>query len=87
MLQPATSLDDVYKTLSPEPLLTQEQFQAFYRGQLNDVRGGDKVARLTLGLNRAFGGSHYKALFMGHPGVGRLSACTLTRNWLKFRRQ
>lgn len=32
MLAPATSLDNVYKTLSPEPLLTKEEVQAFYRG-------------------------------------------------------
>lgn len=76
MLQPATSLDDVYKTLSPEPLRTPEQIQAFYRDQLNKVRGDDKVARLGLGLTRALGGSHYKAFLMGHPGVGKSTELT-----------
>ena len=76
LLQPATSLGDVYKTLSPEPLLTPEEIQAFYRGQLNTVRGDDKVSRLALGLNRAFGGNYYKAFLMGHPGVGKSTELT-----------
>ncbi len=61
MLQRATSLDDVYKTLSPEPLLTRDQVRAFYSDRLNAVRGDDKGARLALALNRAFGGNYYKA--------------------------
>ena len=38
------------------------------RGKL---RGEGHVGRLALGLERAFGGSHFKALLMGHPGVGK----------------
>ena len=30
-LEPATSLEDVYKTLSPEPLLSSAEIEAFYR--------------------------------------------------------
>ena len=71
LLHAATTLDDVYQTLSPEPLLTPEEVQAFYSHQLNGVRGDDHVARLALGLNRALGGSHYKALLMGHSGVDK----------------
>jgi hypothetical protein len=76
MLHPATSLDDVYRTLSPEPLLTPEQVRAFYSDRLNTVRGDDKGARLALALNRAFGGSYYKAFLMGHPGVGKSTELT-----------
>ena len=31
LLEPATSLGDVYKTMSTEPLLTPPELQAFYR--------------------------------------------------------
>ena len=44
-LEPATSLNDVYKTLSTEPLMTPAEIQAFYRGGINEVRGGDKVSK------------------------------------------
>ena len=76
LLHAATSLEEVYQTLSPEPLLTPEEVQAFYSDQLNGVRGNDHVARLALGLHRAFGGSHYKALLMGHSGVGKSTELT-----------
>jgi len=71
VLKPAQSLDDVYKTLSPEPLLKPEQLKAFYRSEVNQVRGDDKVARIALALNRASGGNYYKAFLMGHSGVGK----------------
>jgi hypothetical protein len=76
MLQRATSLDDAYKTLSPEPLLTKEELDTFYRDQVNQVRGDDKVARFALALNRSFGGSYYKAFLIGHPGVGKSTELT-----------
>jgi hypothetical protein len=76
MLQPAASLEDVYKTISPEPLVDPEQLRAFYRGEVNKVRGDDKVVRLALALNRAYGGSYYKAFLMGHPGVGKSTELT-----------
>lgn len=71
MLKAATSLAEVYKTLSPKPLVTREELDAFYSSQLNAVRGEDHVDRLALGLDRAFGGSQFKAFLMGHPGVGK----------------
>jgi hypothetical protein len=71
-LQPATTLDDVYKTLQPQPLRTPEELQAFYQDSINAVRGGDKTQRLRLGLNRAHrDGIPYKACVMGHRGVGK----------------
>ena len=76
MLQPASRLDDVYKTISPEPLLDEQQFRAFYRPDVNMVRGGDKVARLKLALGRSYGGAYYKAFLMGHSGVGKSTELT-----------
>lgn len=75
-LTPATRLEDVYKTVSPEPLLTHEELTAFYRNELNEVRGGDRVAHIELGLRRAWGGAFYKAFLMGHPGVGKSTEMT-----------
>jgi len=74
LLQPARSLDDLHKTLSPRPLITPEELEAFYRGQVNQVRGGDIVQRLELELRRAFGALHYKVFLMSHPGVGKSTA-------------
>jgi hypothetical protein len=76
LFEPATSLEDVYKTLSPEPLLTDQEIQAFYRFSLNEVRGGDKVASMALGLERSWGAYFYKAFLVGHPGVGKSTELT-----------
>lgn len=70
-LKPAVKLEDVYKSLSPEPLRTQEGFKLFYREKVNEVRGGDKVSRLRFGLNSSYRGNPFKALLTGHPGVGK----------------
>ena len=68
----ATSLEDVYKTLRPSPLKSIEELNAFYRHEINETRGGDKMKRLRLRLNRsADDGIPFKACIMGHPGVGK----------------
>lgn len=71
-LQRATELSEVYRALRPEPLLTSEQLAAFYASEINDVRGGDKMQRLKLGLQRAHNDRiPFKACVMGHRGVGK----------------
>lgn len=75
-LEPATTLADVYKTVSTEPLMTRTEIEAFYRGRLNDVRGGDKVRNMALGLERSWNAGYYKAFLMGHPGVGKSTELT-----------
>ncbi|MEM6448598.1 MAG: hypothetical protein AAF704_18830, partial [Cyanobacteria bacterium P01_D01_bin.123] len=68
----ATSLDDVYKILSPKPLQTPEELELLYETQINQARGGDKTSRLKLGLIRAHDTTvPYKACVMGHQGVGK----------------
>jgi hypothetical protein len=52
-------------------LITEAELLAFYRPEVNAVRGGDKVKRLEQGLKRAYGITHFKAFFMGHQGVGK----------------
>jgi hypothetical protein len=74
--KPAANLNDVFNNFSPEPLTGHEEFKAFYRGAVNDVRGEDKVKRISLGLERAFEGSRFKCLVAGHPGVGKSTELT-----------
>lgn len=65
-ITPAQSLEEVYRTLQPSPLETPEQLKAFYKEEMNEVRGGDKMKRLEMGLNRAYKDRNYfKAFFMG----------------------
>lgn len=74
---PATTLEEIHQTLSPKPLATVEEIKAFYKAELNHIRGDDKIKRLQLGLNRAFkSGSFYKACLMGHQGVGKSTELT-----------
>jgi len=72
----AVTLDTAYRALEPTPLLKAEDFAAFYRDDINKFRGEDCVARLQLGLERAAGAQYYKALLMGHPGVGKSTELT-----------
>ena len=75
--QAATSLKEIHLTLSPSPLTTQREIDAFYRQEMNEVRGGDKIKRLKLGLERALEAKDsYKACLMGHPGVGKSTELT-----------
>jgi hypothetical protein len=82
MPQRAESLDDAYQVLSPKPLIEPEEFRAFYRNEINAVRGGQVVERLALGLKRAWGVLPYKALVMGHSGVGKSTELTRLANLL-----
>src|ERR1019366_8418707 len=70
-LGPVTYLDHLYRTLRPEPLIGPEEFRSYYRGQVNQVRGEDTVARLSLKLQQAYRSLPFKAFLMGHPGVGK----------------
>jgi hypothetical protein len=68
---PADRLDQIYLTLRPEPLIEPDEFKAFYRQQVNAVRGEDTVGRLSAKLHQAYGAIPFKAFVMGHPGVGK----------------
>lgn len=75
-MQRAETLSDAYKTLSPKPLIEPGEFQSFYKSELNKIRGKDLVAFMSLGLNRSWGTIPYKALLMGHSGVGKSTEMT-----------
>ena len=51
---PATNLNDLYLTLRPDPLIEKEDLDRFYRGEVNEVRGEDTVARLSRKLQQAY---------------------------------
>src|SRR5881628_56379 len=73
---PATDLDHLHLTLRPEPLVEPEEFRKYYRGQVNEVRGDDTVARLSRKLQQAYQALPFKAFLMGHPGVGKSTEVT-----------
>ena len=73
---PATDLDQLYLTLSPEPLTGEEEFARYYRSQVNEVRGGDTVVGLSQKLRQAYGTLPFRAFLMGHPGVGKSTEIT-----------
>src|SRR5271165_6715269 len=68
---PATDLDHLYRTLRPEPLIAPEEFRRFYRSQVNEVRGEDTVALLSLESQQAYRTLPFRAFLMGHSGVGK----------------
>ncbi|MGK7930519.1 MAG: hypothetical protein AB4041_03655 [Microcystaceae cyanobacterium] len=74
--EPVDTLEEMYLTLSPRPLITLQELEAFYRPEINQMRGEDKMLRLKLGLKRATETSYYKGCLMGHPGVGKSTELT-----------
>jgi hypothetical protein len=73
---PVTDLNDLEKVLSPEPLMTNEELDRFYRPEVNVVRGDDTTARLARRYRSAFCAVPYKTFLMGHPGVGKSTEIT-----------
>lgn len=52
-LTPAKTLDEVFKTLSPQPLMRNDEFKAFYRPEMNRVRGEDVISEMAHQLRRS----------------------------------
>ncbi len=75
-LTQAKTLEQIHQTLSPDPLITFDQLDAFYRDDLNPLRGEDIVELIAAPLGWAFGGAHFKALLYGHSGVGKSTELT-----------
>ncbi len=81
---PAQTLDKVYRTLQSGPLETKEQLDAFYREELNQVRGDNRTKRMEFGLREAQNDRlFYKALFMGHAGSGKSTELSRLVNTLQ----
>ncbi len=62
--------------MRPDPLEKPEEFERYYRPQINEVRGDDTVARLSLKLQQSYRALPFKAFVMGHPGVGKSTEIT-----------
>ncbi len=75
-LKKATLLPDVYKTVSPEPLMNPQELDAFYNPEIIAIRGGRVMSKMQTRLLRADRNKPFKAFLMGHPGVGKSSALT-----------
>ncbi len=82
---PATDLDQLYKTLRPEPLVNPQEFQRFYRPQINVVRGEDTVLTLADLLKQSYRALPYRAFLMGHAGVGKSTEITRLLDEVKDR--
>ena len=67
----AESLDDLWKVLDPQPLRTSLELQAFYRDDLNKVRGTGATKQLQLELLRRHGTTKFRCLLYGNQGCGK----------------
>lgn len=67
----ATTLIEMLATLRNAPLTTSAELQAFYRGDVNAVRGSDFVDKVGLQLNVAWKGVRFRSFLMGRSGVGK----------------
>ncbi len=77
ILRPAITLREAAQTLFPEPLTTIDEIAAFYNEELNDIRGGDKVAELREGLETSSRRQPYKAYLVGFRGCGKSTELAL----------
>jgi hypothetical protein len=74
------------KTLHPEALETAEELKAFYRAEIQKVRGIDRTGRLRICLEDAHASElTFKGFLVGHPGVGKTTE--LSRLLLELQNQ
>lgn len=78
MPEVARTLRDVRFTLEPSPLVSDEEFDAFYRGEkaLTFVRGKDVAQDITFELDRTPTDPPYKCFLLGRSGVGKSTEIT-----------
>lgn len=75
-LPKAETLNDLFVTLSPKPLMSLQELDSYYVGDLRDVRGRDVVGELRVGLQRPAGAGDYKAFLSGRTGCGKSTEIT-----------
>lgn len=76
MFSPAKTLSEIHKTISGEPLLENEEYEAFYRPQMNNTRGNDRMGIIEQGLKDSRAPHFFKAFLFGHRGVGKSTELT-----------
>jgi len=86
-LQKAATLADIYNTVSPEPLLTEQELEAFYGSEIIELRGSAVISRIKTRLLHSNVERPFKGYFMGHSGVGKSSALTRLKYDIKDRFQ
>jgi len=70
--EPATTLAEIAQTLQPEALETAAELDAFYRPEIQAVRGINRTGQLKICLQDAYAADlPFKAFLLGHPGVGK----------------
>lgn len=71
-LVPAKNLQEISKTLRPDPLESQEELDAFYKKEIQQLRKVDSIGQIRLELEDALANQqNFKAFVMGHLGVGK----------------
>ncbi|MCG9894502.1 MAG: hypothetical protein MH204_03375 [Fimbriimonadaceae bacterium] len=78
MVRFAKRLREVNGVLSPRPLATKDDLDAWYRGEerLQALRGEDAARMVAFGLDRDSSDPAFKAFVMGRPGVGKSTEMT-----------
>ena len=78
MPEVARTLRDVRFSLEPSPLVSPEEFDAFYRGgeELTGVRGKDVAKVIAVELDRTPTDPPYKCFLLGRSGVGKSTEIT-----------
>ncbi len=73
LLRPAGNFTELAFALDPNPLVENDEYQAFYRQEYYDVSGAHAIERIALGLQRSFGqpDAFYKAFLIGPSGSGK----------------
>ncbi|MBI3682523.1 MAG: hypothetical protein HY235_19255 [Acidobacteria bacterium] len=75
-LAPAANLRDIPKTLLPQPLLTKEELDAFYRPDLNEARAPKLLAMFREELRISKSSLFFRKFLVGNRGVGKSSELT-----------
>jgi|GEM_PF-352421 len=76
ILRPAQTLDELYVTLRPEPLMNPDSLNAFYGEQLNTIRGYDRILDIVECLLFKTYDSNFKGALFGHSGCGKSTEIT-----------
>ncbi len=75
-LNKAETLFEVRRAFKPVPLKTKEELDTFYRGELNDVRGADKIENIAANLELEHRAGYNKTFLIGQSGVGKSTELT-----------
>lgn len=71
-IEPAATLAEIPLTLQPEALETKEELDAYYKEEIQELRGIDRMGQMRICLEDAHTNDlPFKAFLLGHPGVGK----------------